>query len=289
MAFGDFVGKFGSTGSGNGQFIQSQGVCVDDDFIYVADKQNLRIQIFNKTAPYAFVAKFTSGKPIGVMVDSNYIYTSDQVGKTVRVHNKTSPYAEVDTFGTFANPYGIAVDDDRIFVSDYTGNDVKVYDKATYDLITNVGAYGSGDGRFQNATGIDIDDNYIYVGDYVGSRIQIFDKTTYAFVDKIPLQFYALGVAVDSGHIYGCSYAYKIESFDKTTYAPTGEFGSQGSGDGQFNAPYQMIVDGGLLYNSEHVNNRIQISGAFEEPEPPAVVGRGAIGRSIGRAIGRSI
>jgi len=58
---GTFVSKFGSNGTGDGQFQSPQGIAIDSSGnIYVADKNNNRIQKFNSSG--VFQSKFgTSG------------------------------------------------------------------------------------------------------------------------------------------------------------------------------------------------------------------------------------
>ena len=47
-----FVGKFGSKGSKAGQFELPYGIAIMDNKIYVADRHNHRIQIFNRNGNY---------------------------------------------------------------------------------------------------------------------------------------------------------------------------------------------------------------------------------------------
>jgi hypothetical protein len=49
------AGHHGSPGSGNNHFATPQGVAVDANYIYVADTENHRVQIFNRTT-LAYVA-----------------------------------------------------------------------------------------------------------------------------------------------------------------------------------------------------------------------------------------
>ena len=51
-----FLYKFGEEGDGDGQFKKPSGLAIIDDLIFVADKDNRRIQILNLKG--RFVSKF---------------------------------------------------------------------------------------------------------------------------------------------------------------------------------------------------------------------------------------
>ncbi|MDE2937797.1 MAG: peptidyl-alpha-hydroxyglycine alpha-amidating lyase family protein [Chloroflexota bacterium] len=79
-ANGDYVGSFGSPGSGPGQFRVPHSVRVSGDGrVYVADRENNRVQVF--TAEGEFQAEWTDFKcPMGVHIDANQVvYVTDQI------------------------------------------------------------------------------------------------------------------------------------------------------------------------------------------------------------------
>ena len=287
MATG-FIGKFGSSGSGDGQFVAVDSVSVDNDYIYVVDSQLHRVQIFNR-ATYAFVGKFgTYGAgngqfnyPLAVLVDGNYIYVVDS---RVQIFNKTT-YAFVNKFGTygagdgqFDGPTGIAVDASYIYVVDTYNNRVQIFNKTTYAFVGKFGTYGSGNGQFFYASMVYVDSSYIYVTDSENNRVQIFDKTTYAFVGKFGVLGlgngqldYPYGIYVDGDYIYVSEMDnHRVQLFNKTTYAFVGKFGTLGAGDGQFFYPYGLDVLAGSLYVCDMVNARVQELGALSAFVPAA-------------------
>ena len=87
-----FLLKWGSTGSGDGQFNAPGGIAIDSsNNVYVVDKSNHRIQKFTSTG--GFITKWgSSGSgdgqfnvPIGVAVDSsNNVYVSDSGNNRVQ-------------------------------------------------------------------------------------------------------------------------------------------------------------------------------------------------------------
>ncbi len=52
-----FVDSFGGGGTIDGYFRNPEGIAVDDNYIYVSETGNHRIQKFNKTSPYLLYQK----------------------------------------------------------------------------------------------------------------------------------------------------------------------------------------------------------------------------------------
>ena len=77
---GEYIGSFGSPGSGPGQFRVPHSVSVSQDGrVYVADRENNRVQVF--TPEGGFLAEWTDFKcPMGVHIDaSQVVYVTDQI------------------------------------------------------------------------------------------------------------------------------------------------------------------------------------------------------------------
>ncbi len=203
---GIFQDKFGSTGAGPGQFLYPEGIDVDDNFIYVADVYG-RVQIFNKTSPFSFIAQFGTDVPSppgpgeftnisDVKVDSDFIYVADGYGH-IQIFYKTSPYAYVATISgpgltdglhNYLNYFDI---DNNYVYTVNSGNTTKVqiFNKTSpYSFVSKVGSKGSGDGQFLNPQGITVDSKYIYVVDHENRRIVVFDKDSpYSFVTNFAI------------------------------------------------------------------------------------------------------
>ena len=97
--------KFGTYGSGDGQFNYPKGVAVDSTgHIYVADTNNHRIQVFDSSGYFLFeVGTYGTGngqfdRPTGVTVDSTgKIYVSDSGNIRIQVFSASvfsAPAAE---------------------------------------------------------------------------------------------------------------------------------------------------------------------------------------------------
>ncbi len=136
-----FVTKWGSTGTGDGQFDQIYGVAVDSSGnVYVADTYNHRIQKFDS--------------------NGNFITKWGSAG---------------DGDGQFDRPYGIAVDSfGYVYVSNFGHHRIQKFD-SNGNFITKWGSNGTGDGQFQGPYGIALDSSgNVYIADYGNDRIQKF-------------------------------------------------------------------------------------------------------------------
>jgi hypothetical protein len=169
-----FVLKWGSYGTGDGQFSFPYGVAVDGSGnVYVADTDNNRIQKF--TSDGSFITKWDFG-------------TGD---------------------GQFSSPYGVAVDGSgNVYVTDlYNSRILKFTGDGSF--ITKWGSYGTGDGQFSFPCEVAVDSSgNVYVADTDNNRIQKFTSDG-SFITKWDFgtgdgQFSSpYGVAVDgSGNVY---------------------------------------------------------------------------------------
>lgn len=224
--------KWGSSGSGNGQFglgpnetEDPAGVAVDQSTgdVYAVDQGNLRVEKFDAAG--------------------NYLLSWGSSGPS----------------GDAASWYGLAVDQSThdVYVADQNyGLGYWVY-SSSGTLQRHVGGTGgTGSGQFTYTTGIAVDSSTgdVYVTD--GVRVQKFDSSGNQLTQwgsqgsgNGQLGQYPTGIAVDpSSHcVYVVDSAnYRVEEFDSSgNYL--GQWGSQGSGNGQFQDP-----NGGIAVDAVH-------------------------------------
>ena len=274
-----FVTKWGTEGSGDGQFYNPFGIAVDSSGdIYVAESQDIggqnhRIQKFSSDG--TFLLKWGSkgssdgqfDYPEGVAVDSSgNVYVTDANNRRIQKFSSDGTFllkwgSLGSGDGQFVTPQGVAVDlSGNVYVVDYGNKRIQKF-SSTGTFLTKWGTEGSGDGQFSNPWGIAVDssDN-VYVVDRGNNRIQKFSSTG-TFLTKWYGGFhYPQDVAVDSlGNVYvSDEQNHRIQKFSSDgTFLL--KWGSQGSGDSQFKWPGGVAVDSlDNVYVVDNGNHRIQ-------------------------------
>ena len=166
---GEYIDGFGGSGSTDGAFALPVGVTLDSaGKIYVADKNNNRIQIFNGTT-YEYIRQFGS-------TGSN---------------NKQ-----------FDSPTDITVGTDgRVYITDTSNNRIQMFN--SQDKYITAFTHTTPGGALDDPTGIAIDaNNNLYVVESSANRIRIFSSTpTYTFDILDPISPSTLNVTVSSGAV----------------------------------------------------------------------------------------
>ena len=148
-AQGEFQFQWGTFGAGPGQFEIPHWVVLDaDGHVYVADRQNDRVQVFDGSGHYL---RQWAGKELG-------------------------------------RPYGLAIDRrGRVYVADGGPQPDEPPDRSAWSVldsdgvpIARIGRFGNYDGEFQMAHSIAVDRaGSVYVGDITGARIQKFVRSPF--------------------------------------------------------------------------------------------------------------
>jgi len=277
----DFIFKFGSTGTANGEFGSPADAAVDSNGrIIVVDEANHNFQIFDSRGN--FVSKIgTQGSgegqfsfPNSVAVDSNdRIIVADGGNDRIQIF---------DSNGNFVTMFGFGVDDgsnafqtcisscqagtngsgdgqfrliremtvdsnDRIIVADEDTARIQIF-SSTPAFVLKFGSLGSAEGQFSSPQGVATDsNNRIIVSDFIHNRVSIFSSTG-TFVTMF-------GFGVDDG-----SNAFQ-------TCTSSCQAGIIGSADGQFTSPQGVAVGSADRILVVDASARIQVfdsTGAFE-------------------------
>lgn len=115
--YGNLLLGWGMKGAGPGQFDLPHSIAVDGDLVYVGDRENTRIQIFDRNG--RFLREWKLGHPFGLFVTpDHFIYMADAIasrilkidrdGKIVGVLSGPEPGK-----GRHFDPHQIAVDKDK--------------------------------------------------------------------------------------------------------------------------------------------------------------------------------
>jgi len=141
---GIFLFQWGTKGSGPGEFNLPHGLAMDNTGrIYVADRSNKRVQVFDDTGHYI-------GEWKGADLGRPYAIAFTSTGAAFVADGGDQPKAPPDRSG--------------VAVVDSDGN-----------VIGRFGRWGNGDGQFEMAHDVAVArDGSVYVGDINGGRIQKF-------------------------------------------------------------------------------------------------------------------
>ncbi|KAI6658989.1 hypothetical protein LOD99_14665 [Oopsacas minuta] len=130
----------GNCGKGKRQFCSPRGIVLDEEKgdIFVADRDNSRIQVMNYIGEY--ISEFGKGE--------------------------------------LKSPYGIAMTDYHIFITDTFYHAVFKYSKSSPNKLEAIaGKKGKLEGELNNPRGISIDTNGdVYIAEYWNSRVSVFTK-----------------------------------------------------------------------------------------------------------------
>ena len=176
---GDYLSKFGSPGSEDGQFSCPQGLCYNSKgLLYVVDCGNCRVQVFRDNV---FLFKFgSSGHSPGQFKVPRYVAvdSSDQVYVTdCSVDGGISVFSEDGHLIkkiNCKNPLSICIAPDSNIITDAGNNDGLTVFSPTHELIAKFGVRGEGKGQFGGIYGIAINSSgTIFITERENKRFQI--------------------------------------------------------------------------------------------------------------------
>ena len=121
--YGNLLLAWGMKGDGPGQFDLPHSIAIDDDLVYVADRENARIQIFDLKGRY--LREWKLGHPYGLFITpDHFIYMSDAIaGRILKINREGKVVGVLDgpppDKGRHFDPHLIAVDkDNSIFTAE---------------------------------------------------------------------------------------------------------------------------------------------------------------------------
>lgn len=155
--------------------------------IFVADRNNSRIQMFNAEGQYlGGWGKQGTGEgeflhTYGIVVDQNeHVLVTDYYGHRVQVFDQTGRYIrqwgrEGTGDGKFKMPSGLALDrEGNVYVADTYNNRVQVFTPEG-QFLRKWGTKGNCDGQFNTPCSIAVSERgFIFVADTFNHRIQVF-------------------------------------------------------------------------------------------------------------------
>jgi tripartite motif-containing protein 71 len=282
-----FLFKWGSFGSGDGQFNAPAGIAADySGTVYVADSGNHRIQVFDGETG-AFLDKWgTFGSGDGQFDNPTAValscYARAYVADTGndRVQSFMTDGTFVTQWGShgtgpseFDGPRGVACDwNGNVYVADSGNHRIQKF-SASGDFLREWGSQGSAPEMLDSPGGLAFLCGYgcswqaIAVADEMNNRVQIFDLegTLIQVIDFFSLSRPRGVCAVDEpGGCFVCtSMCIADTEHDRIVPEEASPWGSYGVGDGQFDSPQGVAsaytYSGRLVWVADTGNHRIQL------------------------------
>jgi len=115
--YGNVLLGWGMKGSGPGQFDLPHSIAIDGDLVYVGDRENARIQIFDLNGRY--LREWKLGHPFGLFITpDHFIYMSDAIAGRILKINRDGKVVGVlegppPEKGRHFDPHSLAVDKDN--------------------------------------------------------------------------------------------------------------------------------------------------------------------------------
>lgn len=288
------------SGAALGQFENPYGVKISaDNRMYVADAANHRISVWTLSGsnfvPLTTFGGLGSGigqlnSPAGIdIVNNNLIYVADQLNNRITVWScigiNYTHYASFGSQGSASNqlrvPSDVAVSPTgKIYIADANNNRVSVWTNtgSNFSVLTTLGTFGTGPRQFYTPVAISvitvssfgIKDRF-FAADLDRDNVKVWEESNGNYTDVTVFGGFpanidgATGVyANQKGQVFVSDlYNHRIYLFTASganTYAPAQQFGSQGSGVGQFEDPRGLFeTNDGKIYVADYVNNRISV------------------------------
>ena len=166
---GELIKCIGQRGSKEGEFDDPRGVTLYDNQVYVCDRDNHRIQVFD--LDLNFVRSIGShskgrGAPLDVKFDTagnmyvaefsyGRVQVMDTIGQFIRVFGQEGK-------GKLHRPSGLHIADKYVYVSDFNGHCIVVYETSG-KFVTSFGRFGKRDFNIHPVSPLVLMVLYMYV------------------------------------------------------------------------------------------------------------------------------
>jgi len=279
------VRTIGSQGTGNGQFGDgARQIAVDSSGdLWAADYSNFRFEEFSPTGTFMAVYPNPAEPPAPGFLSEARDVAVNPVNGTVWVADSWSDrFQEFSSNGTFIGawghrgstapygldyPRGIGVDPNgNVWVADTRDYYIRIYDdNGNYLNSIGSGEDSSSPGSFEAPDDVTFYGGYAYVGDYWSCVMTVWTDpanpatTPPTYVRQI--NGCNFGVAVDpaTGNTYIVDQSRdQIREYAAGTSNLITEWGSGGTGNGQFESPWGAVVLNGVVYVTDTKRNNVQ-------------------------------
>ena len=178
---GELIKCVGRKGGKEGEFDDPRGLTLRDILVYVSDRNNNRIQVFDLDLKFVrSIGSRGSGRgefdaPFDVKFDTaGNMYVAEWGNERVQVMDSSGRFIREFGQGKLSGPSGLLIADKYVYVSDVKGDCIVVYETSG-QYVTSFGRHGLDEGEFNGPFCItSCVDGFIHVCDGGNGRVQIF-------------------------------------------------------------------------------------------------------------------
>lgn len=261
-----YVAKFGTSGGGQGEFKEPQGITFDKEgHVWIADSANNRIEELTTAGEYlaqaSNVGETCMKNPGALALDpSGNVWVADTAND--RVAELSSTGKALLRFGTegsltsqFKEPRGIATDSSgNVWVADTANNRVQEFgSKGEY--LRTVGSAGKESGQLEKPTGVAISsEGPVWVADSGNERLEEFSSTG-TYLAQIT-GYKPEGIAADAkGNIWFTTKTNVVWDYSPSAKKAVGWLG----GSTEFKHAAGLAVSGENVYVADRGSNRVLV------------------------------
>ena len=181
---GELIKCIGRRGSKEAEFDDPRGVTIHSNQVYVCDRDNHRIHVFDLDLNYiGSIGSRGMGRgnlyyPLDTGFDTaGNMYIVELGNNRVQVMDSSGQFTKI--FGQegeekLSSPKALHIADKYVYVSDKDNHRITVYETSG-QYVTSFGKYGEGEGEFRSPCCItSCVSGCIYVCDYYNNRVQVF-------------------------------------------------------------------------------------------------------------------
>ena len=180
---GELIKCVGQNGSKEGEFNEPRGVTLHNNQVYVCDRYNHRIQVFDLDLNFIQSTGNERGEfeePYDVKFDTDgYMYVAEHGKRRVQVLDRSGHFIrmfceEGKGKPRLCQPAALHIVDKHVYVSDDSCHCIVVYETSG-QFVTSFGRCGQKEGEFSRPRYItSCVDGFIHVCDVSNKRVQIF-------------------------------------------------------------------------------------------------------------------
>ena len=177
---GNYIKKFGKSGSEQGEFSYAYKIISHGNEIFVLDSGNNRIQVFDNDGEFIreFLTheKFIETNNMDIAIHENVVFLMDSSKSIIKKFTLDGKLISIMNFSTIPNNSmrSLSVADNLLLIGNMDKKNLQIFNLDGEEILS-FGDAGKAYGKFANIVSVLFDEKRIFVSDGENYRIQIFE------------------------------------------------------------------------------------------------------------------